>query len=145
MASLNTSSRLRNLVSSMGLHTVNLDSRHTRNLELRNMCQLDNNLPTNSIHMRHSSSPSSRNISLMAYHHHLCRLELLRRPNVKGQEHRTRNPASTILSMKSWHIVVTTSAHTPIFNQLRCTKSKRMCLRNVWSGFRSFNVTGRLS
>jgi hypothetical protein len=141
MASLNTSSRPRNLASSMRLLTANLDSRNTRNLELlRNTCQLDlSNLPTNSIHT-HRSSLSSHNINPTVYHLHLCRLELLRQPIVKDQEHLTRNLASTILSTRSWRTAVTTSAHMLIYNQPRCTKSKRMCSRNVSSGFQSFNV-----
>ena len=145
MVSLNTSSRLRNLVSNMRLHT-DPDSRNTPNLELlRNMCQLDlSNLPTNSIHTRHSS-PSSLSTNPTVYRLQLCRLGLLRQPIVKDQEHRTRNPASTILLTRSWRTAVTTSAHMPICNQPRCTKSKRMCSRNVSSGFRSFNVMAILS
>jgi hypothetical protein len=145
MANLNTSNRLRNLVSSMGLHTASLDSLNTRNLEPRNMCQLDlSNLPTNNIHM-HRNSLSSRSINPTVFHHHPCRLELLLPPSVKDQEHHTRNLASTILSTRLWRTAVTTSVHTPIFNQPRYTKSKRMCSRSVWSGFRSSNVMGRLS
>jgi hypothetical protein len=141
MVSLNTSSRPRNLASSMRLLTANLDSRNTRNLELlRNTCQLDlSNLPTNSIHT-HRSSLSSHSINPTVYHLHLCRLELPRQPIVKDQEHLTRNLASTILLTRSWRTAVTTSAHMLIYNQPRCTKSKRMCSRNVSSGFQSFNA-----
>lgn len=145
---LNTSNQRRNLDSSMRHSTTRTDSSRTRNQALpsSNMCQLALSLlPINNISTHHSSNKcSSRSINLMAHRRRLSQRDR-HRTSVKVQEHRAPNPASIILLTRSWRIAVTTFGLMLIFNRPRFTRSRKMCLRNVLSGFLSCNVMARHS
>jgi hypothetical protein len=148
MANLNFNSRLHKMVSSTLLRMVNLASSRTRSLVLlSNIRRLDLSLlPINSIRTRHSRQRrSSHLISPTARLRLLYQQGLHPRPSARAQEHLTRNPASIILSTRLWRIAVTIFALTHTCNQLPCTRSKKMCSRNVLNGSQSFSAMVHLN